>query len=122
MAGGGGDDAGCGEVYEPPGTLSAYAVHHCELGDLWVFSGAEDDCERDCAVHGEEQAGPDGSADALDSAGGACACDAGGGAAAVGGGAEPGSGERGVADEDACVSEADFAGAGAGQGWGGAGG
>src|SRR5882757_4413880 len=112
MAGGGGDDAGCREVYEPPGALPAYAVHHCQLGNLWFFTGAAADRKCACAIHGQEPAGADGSADALDPGGRACACDAGGGAAAAGSGVEPGPGERCAADADACVSETGAAGAG----------
>ena len=118
----GGDDAGCGQVHEPPGALSAYAVHHCELGDLRLFAGAAGDCERDCALSGQDAAGCDGPGDADDSAGGACACGAGGGAAAAGGGSESGPGERGGADAGACLSEASGAGAGAGARRSGAGG
>src|ERR1700721_1904465 len=122
MAGGGSDDARRGQVYEPPGALSAYAVHHRELGDIWVFAGAAGDCECDCAVSGEDAARPDRPADADGSPGGAYACDAGGGAAAVGGGAEPGPSERGGADADARLPQASAAGAGARTGWSGAGG
>ena len=111
-----------GKFMNHQGHLPAYAVHHCELGDLWVFAGAAGDCECDGAVPGQDAAGSDGSGDADDSAGGAYACDAGGGAAAAGGGVESGPGERGGADADAGVSEARAAGAGSGARWGGAGG
>jgi hypothetical protein len=29
-----------GKFMNHQGHLPAYAVHHCELGDLWVFAGA----------------------------------------------------------------------------------
>src|ERR1700733_7557792 len=98
MAGSCGNDAGCRKVYEPPRTLPSYAVHYCELGDIWILAGTADDRECDCALYGEEPAGGDGSSDALDSSRRACACDAGVGAATTGGRVEPGPGERSAAD------------------------
>jgi len=118
---GGGDDAGCGEVYEPPGTSSAHAVHHCALGDLWIFSSAASDCGGDCAVSGEEPAGGAGSADAVCSGGGAWACAERCGLTAAGAGAESGQGDGGGAGSDEGVSEAGGAGTASGAGWGGAG-
>src|SRR5580698_8433424 len=67
VARGGGDDAGCWEVYESPGTLPAYAVHHCELGDFWIYAGTAGDCECVGAIPGEDTAGSDGQSDASDS-------------------------------------------------------
>ncbi len=68
-------------------------------------------------VYGEEPAGADGSPDAMDSGGGACACDARGGATAACSGVEPGPGERSAPDANACLSEACVAGACSGARW-----
>ena len=54
------DDAGGGQVYEPPGASSAYAVHHCELRNFRFFSAAESDCGGDRALSRQDAAGTDG--------------------------------------------------------------
>ncbi len=71
----------------------------------------------DCALYGQEPAGPGGPDSADDCDRGASAYCAGGGAAAAGAGAEPGPRQRGGADADARLYETRSAGAG----WRGAG-